>query len=169
MPAMNRTVRQGKQEMATIIPAGSSGMFDFGGFGVKAKIDGFESDGRFSIVHHPLAARKLAAQLHRHHREDEYSFVLRGRMGALLGDEMVIAEQGSWVFKPRGQWHTFWNPDEAPCEIIEVISPAGFENYFRELAASWPDREKSAGLRRKYQLDMDIDSVSDLCARFNLV
>jgi len=76
----------------------------------------------------------------------------------------VIAEQGSWVFKPRGQWHTFWNPDPTPCEIIEVISPAGFKNYFRELAAFWPNRAKSAELRRKYQLEMDVDSVADLCA-----
>jgi mannose-6-phosphate isomerase-like protein (cupin superfamily) len=120
--------------VARIIPAGSSDLFDFGGFGVKPKIEGSESAGNFSVVHHPLAARKLAAPLHRHHREDEYSFILRGRMGALLGEEVVIAEQGSWVLKPRGQWHTFWNPDETPCEIIEVISPAGFENYFRELA-----------------------------------
>jgi hypothetical protein len=55
-----------------------------------------------------------------------------------------------------------------PCEIIEVISPAGFEDYFRELRAIWPDRIKSAPLLRKYELDMDFDSVSDLCARFGL-
>jgi mannose-6-phosphate isomerase-like protein (cupin superfamily) len=154
---------------ATIIPAKNGDKFDLGGFGVHWKINGSESNDRFSVVHHPLAPRTLAAPLHLHHREDEYSFVIQGRLGALLGDEVVIAEQGSWVFKPRGQWHTFWNPDTTPCEIIEVISPAGFENYFRELTAFWPDRAKSAELRRKYQLEMDVDSVADLCARFDLV
>jgi mannose-6-phosphate isomerase-like protein (cupin superfamily) len=121
------------------------------------------------LVHHPLAPRTLAAPLHLHHREDEFSFVLRGRLGALLGDKVVIADEGNWVFKPRGQWHSFWNPEMTPSEIIEVISPAGFENYFRELTASWPDREKSAERRDKYQLEMDIDSVADLCGRFDLV
>jgi hypothetical protein len=43
-------------------------------------------------------------------------------------------------FKPRHQWHTFWNAGDTPCEIIEVIAPSGFENYFREGAATWGDR-----------------------------
>jgi hypothetical protein len=51
---------------------------------------------------------------------------------------------------------------------VDVISPAGFEDYFRELRAIWPDRTKSGPLLRKYELDMDFDSVSDLCARFGL-
>jgi hypothetical protein len=72
------------------------------------------------------------------------------------------------VFKPRGQWHTFWNAGDAPCEIIEVISPAGFENYWRELRAVWPDRTKSASFLQKYELDVDFDSVPKLCARFGL-
>ena len=88
---------------------------------------------RFSVVHHPLAPHALAAPLHRHSREDEYSYVLTGTLGALLGDEVVTASPGTWVFKPRNQWHTFWNAGETPCEIIEIISPAGFENFFREL------------------------------------
>ena len=91
-----------------------------------------------------------------------------GILGALLGDDVVTAEPGTWVFKPRGQWHTFWNAGDTPCEIIEVISPAGFENYFREWSAVWPDRTKSVPLLRKYELDMDFDSVAELCARFGL-
>jgi mannose-6-phosphate isomerase-like protein (cupin superfamily) len=151
-----------------IIPPGVGDKFDFGGFGVHWKIDGFQTDRRFSVVHHPLAPRALGAPLHRHHREDEYSYVLTGAFGALLGDTVVTAEPGMWVFKPRGQWHTFWNAGDTPCEIIEVISPAGFEDYFRELTAIWPDRSKSGELLRKYELDMDFDSVPGLCTRFGL-
>ena len=40
---------------------------------------------------------------------------------------------GDMIFKPREQWHTFWNADDAPARGLEIISPAGFENYFREL------------------------------------
>ena len=53
-----------------------------------------------------MSARALAAPLHRHTREDEYSYVLEGRMGALLGDDVVDAGPGDLVFKPRDQWHT---------------------------------------------------------------
>jgi hypothetical protein len=42
----------------------------------------------------------LVAPLHRHHREDEFTFVLAGAIGTLRGDEVVIADQGTWVFKP---------------------------------------------------------------------
>ncbi len=143
--------------------------FAIGGFGVHWKIDGPSSDGRFAVVHHPLGPRALAAPLHRHHREDEYSYVLTGKLGALLGEDVVIAGPGTWVFKPREQWHTFWNAGDEACEIIEVISPAGFEEYFRELAACWPDEAKLPELLRKYELDMDPESVAGLCARFGLV
>jgi mannose-6-phosphate isomerase-like protein (cupin superfamily) len=142
--------------------------FDFGGLGVRWKIDGPDAEGRFSVVHHPIAPRALAAPLHLHHNEDEYSFVLRGRLGALLGDEVLTAEPGTWVYKPRGEWHTFWNAGDEPCEIIEIISPAGFENFFREVSAAWGDLSKFVEINRKYQLDMDFDSVPRLCERFGL-
>lgn len=142
--------------------------FDFGGFGVVWKMDASLSGGRFSIVHHPLAPRALAAPLHRHHDEDEYSYVLHGTLGALLGDEVITAGPGTWVFKPRGQWHTFWNAGDAPCEIIEIISPGGFENYFREVAAAWGDVKAFAEINRRYRLDMDFSSVPGLCERFGL-
>lgn len=101
----------------------------------------------------------MAAPLHYHHNEDEFSFVLSGRLGALLGDQVVIATPGTWVRKPRRQWHTFWNAADEPCEIIEIISPAGFENYFREVAASWGNVDRFAEINEKYSLEMRFDSV----------
>lgn len=149
--------------------AGEGGeRFDFGGLGVHWKIDGLDTGRRFSIVHHPLAPRALAAPLHYHHNEDEYSYVVRGTLGALLGEEVVTAGPGEWVFKPRAQWHTFWNAGDEPCEIIEVISPAGFEDFFREVAASWGDLAKFAEINAKYALEMDFASVPGLCARFGV-
>jgi len=151
----------------TILPnAGDA--FDFGGLGVRWKIEGAHSEERFAVVHHPIAPHALAAPLHFHHNEDEYSFVLRGSLGALLGEKEVVAEAGSWVFKPRGQWHTFWNPGDTPCEIIEIISPAGFENFFREIAAVWGNLERFKQINARYDLDMDFESVPWLCERFGL-
>lgn len=140
----------------------------YGTFGVHWKIDSADSEGRFSVVHHPIAPRSLVAPLHRHHREDEYSFVITGKLGALLGDDVVTAGPGSWVFKPREQWHTFWNAGDTPCEIIEVISPGGFEDFFRELTDAWGDPERMLTLSARYGLDMQLDSVPQLCERFGL-
>src|SRR3954471_25064435 len=104
-----------------------------GSIGVRFMIDGHEAAERFSLVEHPMSPRALAAPLHRHNREDEYSYVLEGRMGALLGDEVVYAEAGDLVWKPRNQWHTFWNAGDENARILEIISPAGFERFFAEL------------------------------------
>jgi len=141
---------------------------DFGGLGVHWKFGGVDTGERFSVVHHPIAPRALAAPLHYHHNEDEYSYVLEGTLGALLGDDVVEAGPGTWVFKPRGQWHTFWNAGYTPCHIIEVISPAGFEHYFRELAEAAGDMDRFAQINEKYALDMDFESVPALCERFGL-
>src|SRR3954469_1252374 len=112
----------------------SDGLEGFlGSIGVRFMIDGQETAERFSLVEHPMSARALAAPLHLHTREDEYSYVLEGRMGALLGDDVVEAGPGDLVFKPRNQWHSFWNASDEPTRILEIIAPAGFEQFFREL------------------------------------
>src|SRR3977135_4206339 len=100
-----------------------------GSIGVRFMVDGEATDGGFSLVEHPMSAHALAAPLHRHLREDEYSYVVEGRMGVLLGEVHVEAGAGDLVFKPRGEWHTFWNAGDAPCVILEIIAPAGFERF----------------------------------------
>jgi mannose-6-phosphate isomerase-like protein (cupin superfamily) len=143
-----------------------------GSIGVRFMIDGSEADQRLSLVEHPMSPRALAAPLHRHNREDEYSYVLEGRMGALLGDDVVEAGPGDLVFKPRDQWHTFWNAGDEPCRILEIISPAGFEHFFQELSdmggAIKADPEALAALNERYGLEMQPETVPGLLERFNL-
>ncbi|HEV7460915.1 MAG TPA: cupin domain-containing protein [Solirubrobacteraceae bacterium] len=143
-----------------------------GSIGVRFMIDGDESGGGFSLVEHPMGPRALAAPLHRHNREDEYSYVLEGRMGALLGDEVLEAGPGDLVFKPRGQWHTFWTAGDEPCRILEIISPAGFERFFAELAdlseGGPADPEVMGELCARYELEMQPDSVPGLIERFGV-
>ena len=154
----------------TVIKPGEGEAFAQDGFGFDWKIDGADTGGRFAVVHHtPFDPGVLAAPLHKHSREDEYSYIIDGTMGALLGDEVVEAEAGSWVFKPRDQWHTFWNPGDTPCHVIEVISPAGFEDYFRELKETIDDPEPMVQLNDEYGLEMDFDSIPELCERFDLI
>jgi mannose-6-phosphate isomerase-like protein (cupin superfamily) len=150
------------------IESGGGETVDLGGFGIQWKIDGQDTGERFSVVHHPIAPHVLAAPLHYHRNEDEYSYVVQGTLGALLGDEVVEVSPGTWVFKPRGQWHTFWNAGDTPCEIIEIISPAGFEQFFRDVAEAGGDMEQVAQISAQYALEMDFESVPRLCERFSL-
>jgi len=143
-----------------------------GGIGVRFMVDGAESGGGFSLVEHPMEPRALAAPMHRHSREDEYSFVLQGRVGADLGGEIVYGEIGEVIFKPRGQWHTFWNAGDTPARILEIISPSGFEKFFDTMAELAGRGElnpaRLVALAAEYGTDVDIDSVPQLVAAHGL-
>jgi hypothetical protein len=91
-------------------------------------------------------------------------------MGALLGDDVVYAEAGDLVHKPRDQWHTFWNAGDVPCRILEIIAPGGFEGLFEELvdAGQAPEPEWLAALGARYGLEFDFESIPGLCERFGL-
>jgi mannose-6-phosphate isomerase-like protein (cupin superfamily) len=143
-----------------------------GGLGVRFMIPGADTAGGFSLVEHPLKPRALAAPLHRHSREDEYSFVLRGRVGALLGDSVVFGGPGDLIYKPRGQWHTFWNAGDDDASLLEIISPAGFEKYFEELVQLFPggrpEPAKIGPIAQRYGLEIDPSTIAGLCAEHGL-
>src|SRR5919202_7116402 len=147
---------------------------DLGGLGVRFMIDGERSGGGFSLVEHPIAPRTLAAPLLRHANEDEYSYVLEGRVGVQLGDETLEAGPGELVFKPRGQWHAFWNPGDEPARLLEIISPGGFEQYFADIAPllppnrEEPDFEALAAAQARYGLEMDFESIERLSREHGL-
>jgi quercetin dioxygenase-like cupin family protein len=140
--------------------------------GVRFMIHGDSTGGRFSVVEHPLPPRALGAPVHTHANEDEYSYVLEGRVGVQLGDDVVEAGPGELIFKPRGQRHAFWNAGDEPARLLEIISPAGFENYFREMApllgVPEPDEQALGEVLARYELDMDFGSIPALAERHGL-
>jgi mannose-6-phosphate isomerase-like protein (cupin superfamily) len=143
-----------------------------GSIGVRFMMDAVESGGGFSLVEHPMSARALAAPLHRHTREDEYSYVIEGRVGALLGDDVLVGTPGDLIFKPRNQWHTFWNAGDEPARLLEIISPGGFERYFAELVelgdSTRAEPHELAALAARYGLEVDPQSIPGLLRRFEL-
>ena len=140
-------------------------------FGVHFKLEEQQTGGSFSIVEHPMGPGIMVPP-HIHTREDEYSYVLEGEMGARIGDEEVHATPGCYVLKPRNIWHTFWNPGREPARVLEIISPSGFEKYFAEMAALTqagpPDPEAVARLASKYGLTYSMEWVPELKAKYNL-
>ena len=143
-----------------------------GSMAVRFMVADGDSAGGFSLVEHVISARALAAPLHRHSREDEYSYIVEGRMGALLGEEVVFGNPGDLVFKPRQQWHTFWNAGDAPVRLLEIISPAGFEQYFAELVrlggSTKLDPPTLGALAARFGLEVDPKSIPLLVERFDL-
>jgi len=159
--------------MAPNVPPAPGSSLTLGGFGTFFKVAGETTHGAFAIVEHTLAPKSLAAPLHRHTHEDELSYVLEGELSAQLGDQIVTAPVGTYVHKPRGQFHTFWNAGTMPLRMIEIISPAGFEHYFAELGQILtpdrpPDMDKLTALQLRFGLDMDMDSVPKLMEQHNI-
>jgi mannose-6-phosphate isomerase-like protein (cupin superfamily) len=153
-----------------VVTGDAAGFIDLGSFGVRFLARAADTNGALSVVEHPIPPRTLAAPLHRHTREDEYCYVIEGKMGAVLGTRVVEAEAGSLVFKPRGQWHTFWNAGDGPCRVLEIIAPGGFEEMFAEMGAD-PEAmtgEGAAAMDARYGLEVDYASIERLCAEHDL-
>ena len=141
-----------------------------GGVTDRFLIDGAETGERFALVQHLFAPRALAAPMHRHHDEDEYTFVLNGRIGAVIEGKEVVAERGDLLFKPRGQWHTFWNAGDEPASCLELISPAGLEQLFRAFAelTEPPTPEQMSEMAAPYHCDLDLEATFPVMERHGL-
>ena len=93
-----------------------------------------ESDGTISILEVTIPPRTLVKP-HAHGREDEFTLVLDGTVGARLGSETIEEiPAGSWLVKPRGVPHAMWNVTGEPARILEMVTPGGIERYFEQLA-----------------------------------
>jgi uncharacterized cupin superfamily protein len=141
--------------------------------GARFVMEGDDAERRFALVEHPIAPRGLACPIHTHSREDEYSFILEGEWGFLMGETVVYGRPGDLVYKPRNIPHAFWNASVQPARLLEIISPSGFEHYFAELAelfaANDPDQtEQFVELNARYGLAMDFDSVPGLIKAHNV-
>jgi mannose-6-phosphate isomerase-like protein (cupin superfamily) len=68
--------------------------------GIRFMIGGEETRGTFALVEHPIGPRALAAPMHTHEREDEYTYVLEGEIGVQIGEEVLAAQPGTWSSSP---------------------------------------------------------------------
>jgi mannose-6-phosphate isomerase-like protein (cupin superfamily) len=156
----------------TIIQPGEGGSGNLGTIGVAFKLWGKNTNGDVSIVEHPFPVGALVPP-HLHTREDEYSIVTQGEIGFRSGDREAVLGAGGYITKPRGEMHTMWNAGKVPAHMIEVISPAGFENFFQELsdllAAGPPPLEVLAELGSHYGLQFgNPDWLPDVIKRYGL-
>ena len=142
------------------------------GVGVQFKIDGVDTGGALSVVEHPFAVGALVRP-HVHTREDEISIVLEGEIGFRSEDTEVVLGPGGYIVKPRDQVHAMWNAGRSPARMIEIISPSGFEGFFRGFAdlndAGPIDLAKVAALAADHGLPYaGPDWLPDIIARYGL-
>ena len=162
-----------KQKLVLVRP-GEGKMADIGGLGVHFKVWGESTGGGLTIVEHPMEAGRLVPP-HVHHHEDELSYVLEGTFGVRVGDEVATAGPGSYIYKPRGVPHTFWNAGPEPARLIEIIWPARFERFFESLgeaarSAGSPEAffARRAELAERYHLSFVDGWAEELTSRYGL-
>jgi quercetin dioxygenase-like cupin family protein len=129
--------------------------------------------GSISIVEHLFSPGALVPP-HTHTREEEISYVVSGEIGFRSNGKEVTLAAGGYIVKPRGELHTMWNAGTSQARMIEIISPAGFERYFIELAEAvaaargLPDQSTMGSLAARYGLSFDLTEIPDLVARYGL-
>jgi mannose-6-phosphate isomerase-like protein (cupin superfamily) len=81
----------------------------------------------------------LDTPLHVHEHEDEIFFVLEGEHVFQVGEEEFPAGPGGLVFAPRGVPHAQRRVVPRTGRTLDLIYPAGFEGFFRELSQAESD------------------------------
>lgn len=154
--------------MARLVRAGE-GLVLGAAAGVRDRflVDSSESGGRLAVVEHLLAPRAIAAPMHRHTLEDEFSLILEGRVWFAAAGEEHIAEVGDFVFKPRGEWHTFFNAADEPARMLELISPGGLEEAFKIIGTATEDVDLGP-LVARFGCEADPDATAALVDRYAL-
>jgi quercetin dioxygenase-like cupin family protein len=160
----------------TVVEPGDGDSVSIPGFGAVFKLSSETTAGLVSIVEHPFEVGLITAA-HRHTNEDEHSLVLAGEIGFRSDDSEVVLGAGGYITKPRGQMHAMWNAGTQPGRIVEVITPGGFENYFRELSellmsgtgSNLHSTPEFISLANKYGLTYGYpDWMDDIVARYGL-
>jgi quercetin dioxygenase-like cupin family protein len=135
-------------------------------FGVRFsyKVESADSGGSLAVLEVEIPARTLVKP-HSHSREDEFSLVLDGTVGAKVGDRVLEAGPGAYLVKPRGVPHAMWNASSAPAKVAEILSPGGLEAYFEELAPVLADHRPAAEyyqLAERYGVTIQDDWIEEL-------
>jgi quercetin dioxygenase-like cupin family protein len=69
---------------------------------------------------------------HRHAQMTDIFYVLEGELAVELEGEWHILGPGSFVLVPPGVAHTFANRSSAPARVLNIMQPAGNEQYLKE-------------------------------------
>ena len=145
----------------------------FRALGTTYKVLSKSVNGSAAIVEHTVEPKSIGAPMHKHTYEDEISCVLEGELSVIQDGKVQIAGPGQYIVKPRGIFHTFWNPGNERIKFIEVITPGNFEYYFAELApfletGKPPQMDKVRETGAKYGLIVDPTGAEDIIKKYGL-
>ena len=107
---------------------------DAGAAQIVIKASGEHTGGAFFLTESTLAPGFAGPPPHRHRQLHDMFYVLEGTLTLRLGDRTAEAGPGTFACVPPGVVHTFRNDSDAPVRLLNFNTPAGWENYMRDLA-----------------------------------
>lgn len=110
-----------------------------------------ETRGAYALIEHTVGDD--GPPPHIHAAEEEAFYVLEGEINVLIGERTLTATAGAFVLVPRGTVHTLSKAGTASARVLVIISPAGFEKFFEEIAGP-PDLDRIMALAPKYNLEI---------------
>jgi quercetin dioxygenase-like cupin family protein len=119
---------------ATVHGPGEGERHDAGTAEVVIKATGEDTGGTLFLAETLLQPGFAGPPPHRHRELHDMFYVLDGTLTMRLGDETVTAAAGSFVCVPPGVVHTFRNDSDGPVRLLNLNTPAGWEQYMRDLA-----------------------------------
>lgn len=128
---------------------GGGPTLSFLGASLGYKISSHDTAGKWSLLEYLVPPNFAGPPLHWHKVTHELFYVLAGTLTFRLGDEVLMGEPDSMVYIPKGILHTFSNQQDKPARFLIFITPGGFDEYFKELAAlaqsepTWPPKDRS--------------------------
>jgi quercetin dioxygenase-like cupin family protein len=111
-------------------------LLEVAGSRVIEHIGGAETNGAVALLEFQAAPGYPVPTPHVHERDDELTYVLEGELEVQLGDEIRLVGAGESVLKPHGIPHAFRVRGQNGARFLELVTPAGFEGYFRAAAAA---------------------------------
>ncbi len=169
--SLKDAVAMGRALPLTVLPSPHGPDRSIGSIGVGFRLSGDQTNGQVAVVEHPFPVGALVVP-HVHTREDEFSIVTAGAIGFRSGTDEVVLEAGGYICKPRGELHAMWNAGSTEARMIEIITPAGFEQFFAELAdmveQGPPDPARLEPLAASYGTFIDPTWVPELMAKYGL-
>jgi mannose-6-phosphate isomerase-like protein (cupin superfamily) len=103
----------------------------FSGATFLVKAAGDTTGGSFTVIEE---SAPLDTPRHVHENEDELFVVLEGEHVFTIGTKMFQAGPGAVAFAPRGVPHEHRRVIPRTGRFLTLVSPAGFEGFFRELS-----------------------------------
>lgn len=130
--------------MKTIVRRESSRYFEDGRDRARIVISGDETNGAYSIMEWRVASMpaqsKSEADYGVHlHRECEETFLIKsGSLRFLIGDQIVVLNEGDFVRVPMGVRHGYRNVSDTSVDMIVSFHPAGLEKLFFKYRTDQP-------------------------------